>query len=162
MTSDAKERKATPIYSGVIAYFPDALAAVARVSKAGNDQHNPGSELHWDRSKSKDEYDACTRHLVDRASGAEFDTDGQRHMAKVAWRALAALQKEVENSKTQKIATGEPVLPQNLQYSASRDAVEPSAWVIKDTRGDPVGYVDEAVAVDAAAALRVWTRRESS
>ncbi len=92
----ARERKATPIYSGVVAYFPDALAAVAQVSKVGNDQHNPGTPLHWDRSKSSDEYDACQRHLVDRAAGDEFDTDGQRHMAKVAWRGLAALQKEIE------------------------------------------------------------------
>ena len=34
--------------------------------------------------------------MVDRAKGEEFDTDGQRHMAKAAWRALAALQKEIE------------------------------------------------------------------
>lgn len=98
-SEDKQERKDTPIYSGVIAYFPDAIAAVARVSKAGNDQHNPGTELHWDRSKSSDEYDACVRHLVDRAAGDELDTDGQRHMAKVAWRALAALQKEIETDK---------------------------------------------------------------
>lgn len=90
-------RKATPFFSGVMAYFADALEAVARVSKAGNDQHNPGTPLHWDRTKSQDEYDACSRHLLDRAKGIEFDTDGQRHMAKVAWRALAALQKEIEN-----------------------------------------------------------------
>ena len=93
---DAKERKDTPVYSGVLKYFPNALAEVARVSKAGNDQHNPGKALHWDRSKSKDELDALTRHLLDRAAGDEFDRDGQRHMAKVAWRALAALEKELE------------------------------------------------------------------
>ena len=104
ISKEAQERKDTPVYSGVLAYFPDAIEAVARVSKIGNDQHNPGTELHWDRSKSADEYDACTRHLVDRAKGEEFDTDGQRHMAKAAWRALAALQKEIENSKSQKNA----------------------------------------------------------
>jgi hypothetical protein len=70
---DAKERKDTPVYSGVLKYFPNALAEVARVSKAGNDQHNPGKALHWDRSKSKDELDALTRHLLDRAAGDEFD-----------------------------------------------------------------------------------------
>ena len=105
--TDAQERKNTPIYSGVLAYFPDAIAAVARVSKVGNDQHNPGAPLHWDRSKSTDEYDACTRHLVDRCAGDEYDDDGQRHMAKVAWRALAALQKEIENSNSQKSAETE-------------------------------------------------------
>ena len=95
MKSEAEKRKATPVYSGVLKYFPDALKEVARVSKAGNDQHNPGSELHWDRAKSKDELDACARHLVDRAR-SKLDTDGIRHLGKAAWRALAALQKEIE------------------------------------------------------------------
>jgi len=66
---------------------------VARCSKAGNDQHNPGSPLHWDRSKSGDELDALTRHLIEAGT---LDSDGIRHSAKVAWRALANLQKEIE------------------------------------------------------------------
>lgn len=90
---DAKARKATPIYSGVLKYFPDALAAIAEVSRAGNEQHNPGKPLHWDRSKSGDELDALTRHL---AEAGTFDVDGMRHSAKIAWRALANLQKELE------------------------------------------------------------------
>lgn len=100
--TDAKKRKGTPVYSGVLAYFPDALAAVAELSQVGNDQHNPGKPLHWDRSKSGDEYDALARHLLDRAAGDEFDTDGVRHMAKAAWRALAALQKEIEKASGQR------------------------------------------------------------
>lgn len=88
-----QERKDTPVFSGVLRYFPLALQEIARVSKAGNDQHNPGKPLHWDRSKSGDEFDALTRHLLEAGT---FDTDGQRHSAKVAWRALAALQKELE------------------------------------------------------------------
>lgn len=93
---NADGRKGTPIFTGVLKYFPDALAEVARTSQAGNDQHHPDTELHWDRAKSQDEYDSCARHLVDRAAGDVFDEDGTRHMAKVAWRALAALQKELE------------------------------------------------------------------
>lgn len=103
LPSNSKARKVIPIFSGVLKYFPDAIAAVAHASYVGNEQHNPDMDLHWDRAKSSDEYDACARHLVDRASN-EFDYDGQRHMAKVAWRALAALQKEIENSNSQKIA----------------------------------------------------------
>lgn len=38
--------KDTPLYSGVLNYFPNALAAIARVSKRGNDKHNPG-ESGW-------------------------------------------------------------------------------------------------------------------
>ena len=91
-----QERKDMPIFSGVLKYFPLALLEVSKVSKAGNDQHNPGSPLHWDRSKSTDEADALTRHLME--SGT-IDDDGIRHTAKMAWRALALLQKELESNK---------------------------------------------------------------
>jgi hypothetical protein len=90
----AEQRKATPVYSGVLKYFPLALQEVARCSKAGNDQHNPGEPLHWAREKSGDELDALTRHLLDAGT---VDTDGVRHSTKVAWRALANLEKELED-----------------------------------------------------------------
>lgn len=92
----AQQRKDTPVFSGVLRYFPDALKDVARASKAGNDQHGNGPELHWDRSKSGDELDALTRHLLDAGT---IDTDGIRHSAKIAWRALANLQKEIERDE---------------------------------------------------------------
>ncbi len=94
LTTDSKARKALPITTGVIDYFPDALIAVAAVSKAGNDQHNPGEPLHWAKDKSTDHADCLVRHLIDRG---KFDQDGQRHSAKLAWRALALLQIEIEN-----------------------------------------------------------------
>ena len=94
MTAD--ERKERPVFSGVIKYFPDALMEVARVSYLGSKQHHPDKPLHWDREKSTDDYDALARHLIDAGT---FDTDGTRHTAKVAWRALACLQKELENDK---------------------------------------------------------------
>lgn len=90
---NAASRKALPIFSGVLAYFPDAIAAVAELSRIGNDQHNPGQPLHWARSKSGDELDALTRHLMDAGT---VDDDGVRHSTKLAWRALANLQKELE------------------------------------------------------------------
>ena len=93
LPTDAAARKAAPVYSGCLAYFPDALVAVAELSRIGNEQHNPGSPLHWDRSKSGDEADALVRHLLERGT---LDSDGVRHSAKVAWRALAMLQKEIE------------------------------------------------------------------
>ena len=95
--NDAKARKAVPIFSGVLRYFPDAIAAVADCSRKGNDQHNPGKPLHWDRSKSGDELDALARHLMEAGT---LDTDGVRHSTKVAWRALANLQKEIERERT--------------------------------------------------------------
>lgn len=96
LPTDAKERKDVPIYSGFVKYFPDAIAAVAELSRIGNDQHSPGKPLHWDRSKSADELDALVRHLVEAGT---IDTDGVRHSTKVAWRALANLQKEIEGQK---------------------------------------------------------------
>lgn len=101
--TDAASRKAIPVCTGVLDYFPDALLAVAAVSKAGNDQHNPGTSLHWDRSKSGDEADALLRHLIDRG---KLDVDGHRHSAKVAWRALALLQKELEGGNAGWGSTG--------------------------------------------------------
>lgn len=94
LPKDAKERKNLPITTGVLDYFPDALAAVAEVSRIGNDQHNPGQPLHWAKEKSTDHADCITRHLIDRGS---LDVDNTRHSAKVAWRALALLQIEIEN-----------------------------------------------------------------
>ena len=90
--SEAQARKDMPIYSGVLAYFPDAIAAVARLSKVGNDQHNPGEPMHWAKDKSTDHEDCLMRHLKDHARGDYVDTDDQYHLTKVAWRALAALQ----------------------------------------------------------------------
>lgn len=93
MKTEAEKRKATPVFSGVVKYFPDAMCAVAQCSMAGNEQHNPGKPLHWDRSKSGDELDACMRHLMEAGT---IDSDGIRHSTKAAWRALANLQKELE------------------------------------------------------------------
>lgn len=90
---NAADRKKIPLATGVIDYFPDALCAIAECSRKGNEQHNPGTPLHWDRSKSGDEGDALIRHFLDRG---KMDTDGIRHSTKVAWRALALLQKELE------------------------------------------------------------------
>lgn len=94
--STATERKQTPVATGVIDYFPDAILAIARLSFVGNEQHNPGTALHWDRAKSGDESDALMRHFIQRGT---VDTDGVRHSTKVAWRALANLQKELEAAK---------------------------------------------------------------
>jgi hypothetical protein len=94
MDDEAAKRKATPLCTGVLDYFPDALEEIARVSVAGNEQHNPGEPLHWARGKSTDHADSLLRHLKDRG---KIDTDGRRHSGKLAWRALALLQTELED-----------------------------------------------------------------
>lgn len=100
---EAADRKAIPLVSGVLDYFPAALAAVAALSKKGNDQHNPGQPMHWAREKSTDHADCIGRHLLDRGT---IDTDGVRHSAKVAWRALAMLQIELEAQEGAPIPRG--------------------------------------------------------
>ncbi len=90
---DAGLRKEIPMCRGMLDYFPDACAAVANLSHVGNEQHNPGEPLHWAREKSTDHADCIVRHLVERGT---IDTDGIRHSTKVAWRALALLQTEIE------------------------------------------------------------------
>ena len=103
LPTDAKERKNLPIATGVLDYFPLALAEVARVSKIGNDQHNgAGSPLHWDKSKSTDEADALVRHLLQRGG---VDSDGALHSAKCAWRALALLERELEAKQEEQDAS---------------------------------------------------------
>lgn len=92
----AAERKKHPVATGVLDYFPDAIVAVSNVSWVGNEQHNPGQPLHWARSKSSDEADTMIRHFLERGT---LDSDGVRHSAKMVWRALAILQKEIENEQ---------------------------------------------------------------
>jgi hypothetical protein len=87
----AQRRKRTPVYSGVLKYFPNAIKEVSRCSLAGQKQHNHGNELYWDRTKSTDNEDALARHLIDHSIDP-MDDDGVLHLAKVAWRALAALE----------------------------------------------------------------------
>ena len=106
MSDKHQARKQAPIYSGVLDYFPDAIWQVAKCSKQGNDQHNAGEPLHWAREKSTDESDALVRHLM---QYDQMDDDGIIHAAKVAWRALALLQRTLESR-------GEaPLSPYNIE-----------------------------------------------
>jgi hypothetical protein len=90
---EASERKKIPIATGVLDYFPAALAEIAKISYRGNEQHNPGEPLHWARNKSTDQDDTIIRHFLERG---KLDSDGMRHSAKLAWRVLALLQLELE------------------------------------------------------------------
>lgn len=103
LPSGRKERKEYPVVSGVLDYFPRAIACVANVSYQGSKQHNPDGPMHWDRTKSKDHADALLRHLMERGTR---DSDGLRHTAKVAWRALAMLQEELEREDFDEVGVG--------------------------------------------------------
>lgn len=81
------------MYNGLLKYFPLALAEISHVSFLANEKHNPGEPMHWSRDKSSDHEDCIVRHLMD---AGKVDTDNLRHTAKVAWRALAMLELELE------------------------------------------------------------------
>jgi hypothetical protein len=95
--TEAQRRKETPVYSGFMKYFPRAMRAVAQVSFVGNSQHNPGQPLHWDKTKSGDHRDCLARHLLDELT-EPVDKDELDHLAKVAWRAMAALEIKLEEA----------------------------------------------------------------
>lgn len=96
LPTDAATRKNIPVYTGFIAYFPRAIAAVAELSRIANEQHHPGSAVHWDKSKSTDEKDSLMRHMLDEAMGVPVDTDKVLHATKRAWRAMADLERTLE------------------------------------------------------------------
>jgi hypothetical protein len=106
LPDDPEVRKRIPIGTGVLDYFPLAIAYLAWISWKGNQQHNPGLPLHWARGKSADHADCIPRHLIDRGT---LDADGTKHTGKLAWRALALLQEELEAER----AAGLAIFPED-------------------------------------------------
>lgn len=91
------ERKECALHRGFVAYFPDAMAIVARHSVRMNEKHNPGQPVHWSRGKSTDHDDCIMRHAANIANDEDSkDGDGAHHIVCRAWRAMAALQVWVE------------------------------------------------------------------
>jgi hypothetical protein len=105
LPTDSAERKEYPLYSGVLRYFPAALAGVAHHSLLGNRKHCAGSDgLIWNRKASSDHADCILRHLVDLAEllsrfgekGA-LPADILSEADAIAWRGLALSQSLHEN-----------------------------------------------------------------
>ncbi len=112
LPDDASSRNKIPKAEGLLYYYPNALAAVAEVSRIGNEQHNPGEPMHWARGKSTDHANKVIRHLID--AGLR-DGKGVRHSAYAAWRMLALLQEEIERD-----TPGIP-LPRNCRAAEDED-----------------------------------------
>lgn len=110
LPEDHAARKAIPVVSGCWDYFPAALAAVAELSRIGNEQHNPGEPMHHARGKSNDHADCIGRHLMDRGRSYKVVINGVehkvRHSVAVAWRALALAQEELEREEGKPLARG--------------------------------------------------------
>jgi len=110
LPDDSAARKSIPIWEGVIAYAPAAIAAAARISVIGNNKHNPGEELHHARGKSMDHTDCIARHLIDfQAIKAAAMRDAQmgwascasrdaaaEHLGNLVWRSLMFAQEQLE------------------------------------------------------------------
>jgi len=109
--SDA--RKGVPLYEGLLKYFPAALTEVARISKIGNDKHNPGEPMHHARGKSSDHADCIMRHLIDltedRGKGVGRDEEGVPQVGYIVWRALALAQEWLEKNAGAPLAPGAKV-----------------------------------------------------
>lgn len=159
LPTDGKERKKYPLFSGLLEYFPDALCAVANLSWRGNEQHNPGQPLHWARGKSTDEADTLLRHL---AQSGTIDSDGVRHSAKVAWRALALLQKEIEGEGKADVAPAEPIPPVAPSKTESLPPIRCDSRYRSNISGIfwctlTLGHEGEHEVGDAGCKLLTWT-----
>ena len=99
------ERKEVAVARGLFAYFPDALALIARHSVRSNEKHNPGQPLHWSRDKSSDHEDCIDRHSLSIAVDPDSLDGLEPHMVCRAWRSLAALQLWAEMKYAKKIPT---------------------------------------------------------
>lgn len=86
LPDDDAQRRDYPLFDGLFAYFPNTLCEVSRWSKAGNEQHNPGEELHWAKDKSTDHKNKILRHLLD---AEQVNSQGFYEAVGMAWRALA-------------------------------------------------------------------------
>lgn len=96
LTTDSAARKRIPIFTGLLVYFPDALAGVAAHSFDSNEKHNPGEPCHWSREKSNDHLDCIARHLTDIAAKPNDLDLKVAELKAIAWRALAELQLAIE------------------------------------------------------------------
>lgn len=98
LPEDQESRNEFPLAEGLLDYFPNALAEVARLSLLGTLQHHPEGPMHWARNKSTDHANKIMRHLVDRGGFFEIGGKKIRHSVAVAWRALAQAQEEIEEA----------------------------------------------------------------
>lgn len=119
LLTDSKKRKEYPMASGLLAYFPAALAGVAKVSYDGNRKHNGNAPLQHSRWLSTDHEDCIIRHLTDLMDLREAFLRGDitdpklvlTEASSLAWRALALSQELHEWLNGAPLAPGAKVRP---------------------------------------------------
>ena len=96
MSGKKYDQDKAPLVQGCLHYFPNALLAVAMVSKFGATKYNvPYSDKNWKAvEEGYERYsDADGRHLLGDAIDGLYDPDSDLlHAAHHAWDALARLQ----------------------------------------------------------------------
>lgn len=80
LPDDSKMRAQYPISSGCLAYFPAALAGVARHSYIGGAKYNDGGLVHL-RYISNNHMDCIQRHLMDLQDLLSAKAAGKTHAA---------------------------------------------------------------------------------
>jgi hypothetical protein len=96
------ERKAAPMFRGLLGYFAWACFKIAAHSLRSDRKHNPHLPAeeapHWRREASTDHPDCIIRHLCDAWGPRPDDFEGddldweEYHLTALAWRSNALLQ----------------------------------------------------------------------
>lgn len=88
----------SPVFQGLLSYFPRACLAVADVSARG------AAKYAWKGWESVPDginrySDALARHIVNEEIEGKYDADGFLHKAQIAWNAMASLELFLKESK---------------------------------------------------------------
>lgn len=86
----------SPVWQGVLQYFPRAISAVGGISQYGAEKYNLDySDINWLRVPAGYERysDANMRHVLGEFTDGPYDPESKRlHAAMAAWNALARLE----------------------------------------------------------------------
>jgi hypothetical protein len=99
LPEDPQERKNLPMWRACLMFFPKTFVAITKLSMKGQKQHkyNEG-DIHWDRSKSKDDWDSLIRHMFNLQEAIKNkDVAGIReHAPAISWRGNAISEKALD------------------------------------------------------------------
>lgn len=94
----------SPVWQGLVQYFPLALSEIAKVSDYGAKKYNlEFSERNWEKVEgAKERYeDALLRHILDETTDPYDGESGLLHAAHAAWNALAVLELVLKEKKVE-------------------------------------------------------------
>lgn len=154
LPTDSNDRKNYALFRGCFRYFPAALAGVAKISKLGNDKHNPGQEMHHDRNKSGDHGDCILRHLMDVDDLLSARSRGEsvaketilEEVSSMVWRALA-LSQELHEQFDFPLAPGATKQVDTPIIVPEAPEVPNLHNLVRFQVGDPVKHIDNDVEV---------------